>query len=189
MNVDEKLWFVHQAGRDPVGPVSADMICRGFREGKIPSDSTVARDGDSGWIGVGELVKRVESESASMKSPSQPTPREARPRTVDPFEVESKSYSDALTQASGLSSLGGVIKVMGLLVIGASVLGGLAVSGNWSSMGIGIGIGGTTLGGVLLGMGSIIAAMGQVLAAVVRTAVNTKVSANVALGVTYEGDV
>lgn len=57
---DEKVWFVHRTGRDLVGPVAADLIYRGFKEGKIPEDSIVAREGDDEWIPVGDLVARLD---------------------------------------------------------------------------------------------------------------------------------
>lgn len=47
-----KGWFVHVAGTDPVGPVSANQVARGIKAGKIPAEASIQWQGDLWWKGV-----------------------------------------------------------------------------------------------------------------------------------------
>ena len=47
-----KGWFVHVAGTEPVGPVSADQVARGIKAGKIPAEASIQWEGDLWWKGV-----------------------------------------------------------------------------------------------------------------------------------------
>ena len=47
-----KGFFVHVAGSDPVGPVSANQVARGIKAGKIPAEASIQWQGDLWWKGV-----------------------------------------------------------------------------------------------------------------------------------------
>ena len=45
------VWYVSfRDGRNPVGPVSAEMIARDIRAGRVPRHAIVARRGDRMWM-------------------------------------------------------------------------------------------------------------------------------------------
>jgi hypothetical protein len=50
--LEMKGFFVHVDGGQPVGPVSATQIARGFRAGKIPSEASVQWQGEVFWRGL-----------------------------------------------------------------------------------------------------------------------------------------
>jgi hypothetical protein len=47
-----KGFFIHVAGSDPVGPVSANQVARGIKAGKIPAEASIQWQGDLWWKGV-----------------------------------------------------------------------------------------------------------------------------------------
>lgn len=107
---------------------------------------------------------------------------------ADPFQVEATGYKDALSQAEALKGFGTFIKVAGVVIIFAGVAGGLAMFGHWASVGAALLVGGAALGLVVLGMGSMIAASGQLLSAFIATAVSARITAQIALGKSYDDD-
>jgi hypothetical protein len=44
-----ELWLVRTGSAAPIGPVSTELLIRGIRAKKVPSDAWVKRDSDTGW--------------------------------------------------------------------------------------------------------------------------------------------
>lgn len=68
----ERVWEVWVEGGDPIGPVSADQIARGVRSGKVPSDASVKKVGDTFWgdlLDAPELLAALKSVSAETEPP------------------------------------------------------------------------------------------------------------------------
>jgi hypothetical protein len=85
------------------------------------------------------------------------------------------TYSAATAQATALASLGTLMKWLGVFVIIGGVLVGLQSP---NALGMGIACVGLGVGLGLIGMGALMQALGQLLLALINTAVNTKVTAD-----------
>jgi hypothetical protein len=56
-------WWVTQAGREPVGPVSTDLVVRGIAAGRVPDDALVCQVGGTKWLrllDVAEFARELE---------------------------------------------------------------------------------------------------------------------------------
>jgi hypothetical protein len=65
-------WHVWVEGGEPVGPVSAELIARGLRAGKIPSDARVRHGEDPFWcdlLDAREIVLALKAVSADSEPP------------------------------------------------------------------------------------------------------------------------
>jgi hypothetical protein len=49
VSVHNDQWWVTQSGKDPVGPVSTDLVVRGIIAGRVPLDSFVCEVGGPAW--------------------------------------------------------------------------------------------------------------------------------------------
>lgn len=68
-------WYVASEGSDPIGPVSTDLLIRGFAAGRVPSDALVCPVGDSRWRPVREVVANIDQPApAGGRSPAAPPP-------------------------------------------------------------------------------------------------------------------
>lgn len=114
---DEKQWFVHRTGREPVGPVSLASIRRGVAAEKIPADSLVTRPGATSWTPVGEfLAAHPEPDAASAAHVADPFMTgmhpAVRPNTLPPAPRKLARRSKLLAGAAiGVVALaaGGVL--------------------------------------------------------------------------------
>ncbi|HEX4476100.1 MAG TPA: GYF domain-containing protein [Polyangiaceae bacterium] len=48
-------WWVIRRNRDPVGPVSTDLVLQGIRAGRLPSDALVCELGGAKWRPITEI--------------------------------------------------------------------------------------------------------------------------------------
>lgn len=72
--LEAPVWEVWIEGGDPIGPVSADQIARGVREGRVPSHASVKRASDTFWLDmldVPDIVEALKSHSKESAPPPQ----------------------------------------------------------------------------------------------------------------------
>lgn len=100
------------------------------------------------------------------------------------FETGMVPYKDAVTHAQGLDGVGQFLKVVGV-ILGISGLGaGFYIyhsPGFGSQLGVIVAFLGIMAGGALYGFGFLLAAVGQVLLALIDTAIGTKIVATKSL--------
>ncbi|MDI3291029.1 hypothetical protein [Polyangium sp. 15x6] len=100
------------------------------------------------------------------------------------FEAGRSSYRDAVAHARGLDGVGFLFKALGVVLGIGGVIGGIIVyraPGFGSELGLVVGLLGVMAGGGLYGFGFLLAAIGQVLLALIDTAVSTKIVATKSL--------
>ncbi len=65
-------WHVWVEGAEPVGPVTAELIARGLRAGKVPSDARVRQGDDPFWsdlLDAHEIVAALKAVSVESEPP------------------------------------------------------------------------------------------------------------------------
>ncbi len=65
-------WHVWVEGAEPVGPVTAELIARGLRAGKVPSDARVRQGDDPFWsdlLDATEIVAALKAVSVESEPP------------------------------------------------------------------------------------------------------------------------
>jgi len=97
------------------------------------------------------------------------------PITSEPFADLARKYQAAYEVASSLRGVGGVYKLLSLLVLAAGVAGAF-LSGTLT-VGVPSFMAGVVFGGVLYATGLLLQALGETLSAVLDTAVSTRASA------------
>jgi len=75
-------FYVWVEGGDPVGPVSADMIARGMRAGKIPSDARVRQGDDPFWSDLIDMKEIVDALKAVSHESEPPPPSSMTPNLL-----------------------------------------------------------------------------------------------------------
>jgi hypothetical protein len=73
------VWHVWIEDADPVGPVSADLIARGMRAGKVPSDASIRHETDTFWgdlLDQPDIVAALKAVSLESEVPPPPSVRE-----------------------------------------------------------------------------------------------------------------
>jgi hypothetical protein len=48
-------WWVTEAGGEPVGPVTTELLLEGIRAGKVSNRALACRAGESTWSSIGEF--------------------------------------------------------------------------------------------------------------------------------------
>jgi hypothetical protein len=59
--LDDPTWLVWVEGGEVVGPVSARLIARGIRAGRVPTEALVQCVGDVWWSGVLDVPAMIEA--------------------------------------------------------------------------------------------------------------------------------
>jgi hypothetical protein len=119
-------WWVIRRNRDPVGPVSTDLVIQGIHAGRVPADALVCELGGTRWRPIAEvsafateLGRRAGEESVTAALPPRstherervPTAKSARRRfdhaaertIVDDSPVSSESLPGPSTERPAIS--------------------------------------------------------------------------------------
>ena len=75
-------WHVWVEGGDPVGPVTAELIARGVRAGKIPSDARVRQGDDPFWADLCDTKEIVAALKAVSVESEPPPPSSMTPNLL-----------------------------------------------------------------------------------------------------------
>lgn len=69
-------WHVWADGAEPVGPVTAELIARGLRAGKVPSDARVRQGDDPFWsdlLDTDAIIAALKAVSVESEPPPPPS--------------------------------------------------------------------------------------------------------------------
>ena len=130
------------------------------------------------------MADTTTAESTTTAEPTKaPEALTAVEATLKAFEAGRAPYKDAVAHAQGLDAVGALFKGLGIVLVAVGLLGGLVLFSSWgASTGILTGVLGVMVGGGLYGFGFLLAAIGQLLLALIDTAVGTKFVAAKSLG-------
>ena len=97
-------WWVTQAGRVPVGPVSTDLVLRGIEANRVPNDALVCEIGGTAWKVIGEVepfaAALAQRHTSGRFDPhSEQTVIDLQPlETTDRMALDSEDLTDRLDE-------------------------------------------------------------------------------------------
>lgn len=191
------LYEVMGSGGDVVGPVSEELVAKALAAGRIPDDARYRLAGAAEWLPIetfsrrdasqtvplvaptvepvdaadGDLTLLVGADEPPKARPAPPVVRGGAPAVADP----GASYASAYSVSGTLESFGGFLKFCAVIagVVGVAV--GLSL--DHTAVKAMFVVGGLVLALMLAAFGLLWAALGQILRALLDTAVHTKVLA------------
>lgn len=184
----DRYWLSTPGSKEPPrGPMPLDTVVASWNSGGLHADTTMCKVGDATWLSVARVLgppKAPEVQPAMLAGPV--VSPVSSPFGSGPLGATGSSYLRSLTEAryrnlagvgDGLSTWGGILKVLGFVIFGAGVLGivvGLGTTG-WI---VGVGAFGLLVGIIVAVLGMLVAAVGEALLAIRDIAVNTRIVAD-----------
>lgn len=134
--------------------------------------------GDATWLSVAEVLGPPKPAEAQHSAPlASPVSLLAAIRIRAETEARYKNLAGV---GAALTTWGGILKVLAVVIFGAGVLGVIFGFGEpWIA---GVGVMGVLAGVIVAVLGMLIAAVGEALLALKDIAVNTRITADVAQG-------
>ena len=170
----ERYWVLAPDSADPPKkPRRLADLTAAWHAGTLDPRSTICRVGDSTWQPIEVVLGQRQPPTPPVEVPLvAPLPNRA--------EIASR-YENLTSVATGLGTYGDILKLLGIILgIGAVVGGGGMLSSN-GFIAATVFVLGFICGVAFITLGTVIAAVGEGLHAVRDTAVNTRMSADLAL--------
>lgn len=184
----DRYWLSTPGSKDPPrGPMPLDAVRASWNSGGLHPNTTMCKVGDATWLSVSKVLGPPNAPEMQPAVPAGPLDSlvsspfgsgpSAAPRVSHLRSLTEARYKNLAGVGDGLSTWGGILKVLGFVIFGAGVLGivvGLGTTG-WI---VGVGALGLLVGIIVAVLGMLVAAVGEALLAIRDIAVNTRIVAD-----------